>query len=210
MPRQTFAATLAVAALAIGGTGLALAQAAHQHGGHRAAPATAAPAQTTPAQTPPTAEQVQGVVQMMGRMTPEQMSQVYAAMRQRMTPEQHAGMMARMGHGGHGAAPAQPGSGAHDHGAAAPAGAPASPSTAAFLAANEKMHRDMAIAFTGDADRDFAAAMIPHHQGAIEMARIQIQHGRDPGMRRLAEAVIREQEREIAELREFLARRPGR
>ena len=81
-----------------------------------------------------------------------------------------------------------------------------SPSTAAFLAANEKMHRDMAIQFTGNADRDFAAAMIPHHQGAIDMARIQLQHGRDPEMRRLAEAVIREQEREIAELRAFLAR----
>ena len=222
MPRPTIAATLAVAALAIGGTGLALAQGAHQHGGHPAAPA---PAQAAPTQTPPTADQVQGMVQMVGRMTPEQMAQVYAAMRQRMTPEQHAGMMARMdhgtmghgsmdhgtmGHGSHGTAPPQAGSGAHDHGAAAPAGTAASPSTAAFLAANEKMHRDMAIAFTGDADGDFAAAMIPHHQGAIEMARIQIQYGRDPAMRRLAEAVIREQEREIAELREFLARQPGR
>ena len=93
--------------------------------------------------------------------------------------------------------------GHHGHRPAAPS---ASPSTAAFQAANEKMHRDMAIAFTGDADRDFAAAMIPHHEGAIEMARIQLRFGRDPAMRRLAEAVIREQEREIAELRAFLAR----
>jgi uncharacterized protein (DUF305 family) len=74
------------------------------------------------------------------------------------------------------------------------------------MAANEKMHREMALQFTGDADRDFAAAMIPHHQGAIDMARIQIQYGRDPDMRRLAEAVIREQEREIDELRAFLTR----
>ena len=88
----------------------------------------------------------------------------------------------------------------------APAPASASPSIAAFRAANDKMHRDMAIAFTGDTDRDFAAAMIPHHEGAIEMARIQLRYGRDPAMRRLAEAVIREQEREIAELRAFLAR----
>lgn len=93
----------------------------------------------------------------------------------------------------------------HQHGAAAP-GSAASPSTAAFMAANEKMHRDMAITFTGDADRDFAAAMIPHHEGAIAMARVQLAHGRDAEMRRLAEAVIREQEREIAELRAFLAR----
>ncbi|WP_437166993.1 CopM family metallochaperone [Falsiroseomonas sp. E2-1-a20] len=78
------------------------------------------------------------------------------------------------------------------------------------MAANEKMHRDMAITFTGDADRDFAASMIPHHEGAIAMARIQLAHGRDAAMRRLAEAVIREQEREIIELRAFLARTPTR
>lgn len=84
------------------------------------------------------------------------------------------------------------------------------PSTVAFLAANEKMHRDMSITFTGDADRDFAASMIPHHEGAIAMARIQLAHGRDAEMRRLAEAVIREQEREITELRTFLAHTPPR
>jgi len=82
----------------------------------------------------------------------------------------------------------------------------ASPSTTAFMAANEKMHRDMAITYTGDADRDFAASMIPHHEGAIAMARVQLANGRDPGMRSLAEAVIRAQESEIATLRAFLAR----
>ena len=86
------------------------------------------------------------------------------------------------------------------------AGAAQSPSTAAFIAANAVMHRDMAIAFTGDTDRDFAAGMIPHHEGAIAMARIQLTHGRDPGMRRMAEEVIRAQESEIATLRAFLAR----
>ncbi|MDQ1079595.1 DUF305 domain-containing protein [Pseudoroseomonas cervicalis] len=94
------------------------------------------------------------------------------------------------GHGGH----------------AAPPAAAASPSTAEFQAANEKMHRDMAVPLTGDADRDFAASMIPHHQGAIDMARIQLRHGRDPAMRRMAEEIIAAQEKEIAELRAFLAR----
>jgi uncharacterized protein (DUF305 family) len=98
----------------------------------------------------------------------------------------------------------------HQHGATAPGTAAQSPSTAAFMAANEKMHRDMAITYTSDADRDFAASMIPHHEGAISMARVQLAHGRDPEMRSLAEAVIRAQEGEIATLRAFLARMPTR
>lgn len=103
-------------------------------------------------------------------------------------------------------APAANAADPHRHGATPPAGAAQSPSTAAFIAASEVMHRDMAIAYTGDADRDFAAGMIPHHEGAIAMARIQLTHGRDPGMRRLSEEIIRAQESEIAILRAFLAR----
>lgn len=104
-------------------------------------------------------------------------------------------MMQGGGHGGH---------------AAAQAPANASPATRAFVAANAKMHRDMAITFSGNADRDFVAGMIPHHQGAIDMARIVLEHGSDPEVRAIAEAVIREQEREIVQMRAILARIPAR
>lgn len=79
-------------------------------------------------------------------------------------------------------------------------------STRELRAANDRMHREMNIRYSGNVDRDFAAAMIPHHQGAIEMAQVQLRHGTDPEMRRLAEEIIRTQQAEIAQLRAFLAR----
>jgi uncharacterized protein (DUF305 family) len=78
------------------------------------------------------------------------------------------------------------------------------PAIEAYLAASERMHRDMAIEFTGDPDVDFARGMIPHHQGAIEMARAVLQYGQDPQIRALAEAIIAAQEKEIAFLRSWL------
>jgi uncharacterized protein (DUF305 family) len=84
---------------------------------------------------------------------------------------------------------------------------PASPAAKAFEAANEKMHRDMAIPMTGNADVDFVQGMIPHHQGAVDMAKIVLQYGSDPEIKKIAEDIIAAQEKEIAMFRAWLAKR---
>jgi uncharacterized protein (DUF305 family) len=78
------------------------------------------------------------------------------------------------------------------------------PSSLAFSGANNKMHRGMAITYTGKADVDFVKGMIPHHQGAIDMAKIELAFGSDPETRKLAEDIIKAQEAEIATMREWL------
>ncbi|MDC7743217.1 CopM family metallochaperone [Rhizobium binxianense] len=74
----------------------------------------------------------------------------------------------------------------------------------AFSQANDKMHKDMMIEYTGDPDVDFVRGMIPHHQGAIDVAKIELQYGKDPDIRKLAEAVIKAQEAEITEMNAWL------
>ena len=72
--------------------------------------------------------------------------------------------------------------------------------------AMNRMDRGMAIDHTGDPDRDFAAMMIPHHQGAIDMAKAELQFGRNPVLRRLAQGIIVEQQQEIELMRRELER----
>ena len=76
---------------------------------------------------------------------------------------------------------------------------------ASFLAENvaamKKMMSDMAVKPTGDVDADFVAMMVPHHQGAIDMALAVLRHGRNPQIRRLAQEIIVTQQQEIAVMR---------
>ena len=93
------------------------------------------------------------------------------------------------------------------HGGHAPAPAAASgeaPSTAAFRAASDKMHKAMEVPYSGNADVDFIRGMIPHHQGAIDMAKIVLQHGKDPAVKKLAREIIKAQESEIAMMQDWL------
>lgn len=72
-----------------------------------------------------------------------------------------------------------------------------------------RMDHDMMKPPSGDADRDFANMMIPHHQGAVEMAEAELRFGHDPVLRRLAQGIIVEQRQEIAVMRGALAALPA-
>lgn len=79
---------------------------------------------------------------------------------------------------------------------------------AALSAGMDQMHADMAVGMTAeDIDIAFVCGMIPHHQGAIDMARAVLAHGDDPWARELAEKVIAAQEQEIADMIAWLEAR---
>ncbi len=79
----------------------------------------------------------------------------------------------------------------------------------AFAKANAAMHTGMDIEFSGKADVDFAKGMMAHHQGAIDMAKIELQFGKDAEMRKLAEDIIAAQESEIAFMKGWVAKNGG-
>src|SRR5262249_23275127 len=86
-----------------------------------------------------------------------------------------------------------------------------------FLFDNESamsnMSRDMLVKPTGDVDRDFVAMMIPHHQGAIDMARAELKYGHNEELKRLAQNIVTQQQHEISEMqlaiREASPMQPG-
>lgn len=82
---------------------------------------------------------------------------------------------------------------------------------AGYKAAMNKMHREMmAQKYTGDADVDFVRGMIPHHQAAIDMAKVLLEHGKDPQLRKLAKNIISAQETEIEEMENWLEAHPAK
>ncbi len=70
--------------------------------------------------------------------------------------------------------------------------------------AHKKMMEDMmAMKSTGDPDKDFVMMMIPHHQGAIDMAKVELKYGKDPELKKMAQKIIDAQQQEIDDFKKW-------
>jgi len=79
----------------------------------------------------------------------------------------------------------------------------------AFMDAHHMMMHDMdAVQPTGDADKDFVALMMPHHQGAIDMAKVELQYGKDAVLKAMAEQIIASQTKEIGGMKAWQGAHP--
>jgi uncharacterized protein (DUF305 family) len=84
-----------------------------------------------------------------------------------------------------------------------------SASTKEFQAADHSMMSGMSgVEYTGDADHDFVAHMVPHHEGAVAMAKIELKYGKDAKLRALAKEIIASQDKEITFMKQWLAAHP--
>ncbi len=172
----------AILATALAGVPAAFAQQNdHNHG------STPSPAQQSQPQAPASGG-------MMGQMMQQMPEQCRAAMQN--MPQSCAGMMQKMMSGMGHSAPTSAADGAQ------------LPHVRENIAAMDKMHGPMMDAAKApDADQAFVRGMIPHHQGAIDMAQIVLKYGKDDQAKKWANDVIREQTREIKEMQEWLQKR---
>jgi len=130
---------------------------------------------------------------------------MHGQMHSQMHGEMHDQMRAKMHGKMHGKGAGNQPDGHGTHGADGPRG-DRSPSSLAFQGINQQMHEGMNITFTGNADADFVNGMIPHHQGAVDMAKVVLAFGKDPEIRKLAEAIVQAQDSEITMMRAWLKR----
>jgi uncharacterized protein (DUF305 family) len=79
-----------------------------------------------------------------------------------------------------------------------------SASTKDFKQAGMNMMRNMSVPYTGDADVDFRTHMMPHHQGAVDMAKIALKYAKDPDTKKMAQDIINDQDIQIAQMRDWL------
>ena len=103
--------------------------------------------------------------------------------------------------------------GMHDHGSMSGKGMGSmkpnpkdNASTKEFKAADTAMMRDMDVFYTGDADVDFRTHMVPHHKGAVAMAKVALKHAKDPATKAMAQKIIDDQTTEISDMEAWLRR----
>lgn len=89
---------------------------------------------------------------------------------------------------------------------AMPMGEAKGPAGAAFMRSMSSMQHAMEAPMTGDPDKDFVTMMLPHHQGAVDMAKIELQYGRDPVLRAMAKDIVASQAKEIATMKGWQAK----
>lgn len=87
---------------------------------------------------------------------------------------------------------------------------PADPASRGYMESMRKMNRAMRKPMTGNADQDFARMMVAHHQGAVDMARVELEHGTDPDLKAMARKVVDDQTKEIQQLQDWLKQHPGK